>query len=145
MPTVLYAEDDRDCRELFAFVLRLENYYVYEAMNGAQAVQIVRDERPDLVVLDARMPMMSGYDAAQIIGREAPHIPILFLSSRGLHHEVQKAFECGPNVVDYLLKPVTPSELMQRVRQVLQDARTQGLEAIRHESLAREGIGYVQL
>ena len=48
MPIILYAEDDRDTRELFAFVLRMSNFTVYEARNGAQAVQIVRDEPIDL-------------------------------------------------------------------------------------------------
>jgi CheY-like chemotaxis protein len=144
MPTVLYAEDDRDCRELFAFMLRQYNYQVYEAINGAQAVQIVRDGPIDLVILDVRMPMMTGYDAARMIGKEAPHIPIMFLSAKGLHHEVQKAFDCGRTVVDYLVKPVTPDQLVQRVDQILQDARILGLETVRQESLAREELVYVR-
>ncbi len=144
MPTILYAEDDRDCRELFAFVLRQHDYQVYEAINGAQAVQIVRDEPIDLVILDVRMPMMTGYDAARMIGKEAPHVPIMFLSAKGLQREVQKAFDCGPMVVDYLVKPVTPDQLVQRVDEVLQVARTQGLEAVRQESLTREELAYVR-
>lgn len=143
MSTVLYAEDDRDCRELFAFMLRQHNYQVYEAINGAQAVQIVRDEPIDLVILDVRMPMMTGYDAARMIGNEAPHIPIMFLSAKGLQREVQKAFDCGPMVVDYLVKPVTPDQLVRRVDQILEDARTLGLEVVRQQSLAREELAYV--
>ena len=144
MPTVLYAEDDRDCRELFAYTLRLHDYDVYEAINGAQAVQIVRDEPVDLVILDVRMPMMTGYDAARMIAGEAPHIPIMFLSAKGLQREVQTAFGCGPTVVDYLVKPVSPDQLVGRVDQVLQVSRTAGLEAVRQESLAREENVYVQ-
>jgi two-component system OmpR family response regulator len=145
MPTILYAEDDRDCRELFAYVLRQKDYQVYEAINGAQAVQIVRDEPIDLVILDVRMPMMTGYDAARMIGKEAPHIPIMFLSAKGLQREVQKAFDCGPMVVDYLVKPVTPDQLVWRVDEILRVARTQGLEAVRQQSLAREELAYVRL
>jgi two-component system OmpR family response regulator len=144
MPTILYAEDDRDCRELFAYVLRQKDYHVYEAINGAQAVQIVRDEPIDLVILDVRMPMMTGYDAARMIGKEAPHIPIMFLSAKGLQREVQKAFDCGPMVVDYLVKPVTPDQLVWRVDEILKVARTQGLEAVRQQSLAREELAYVR-
>ncbi len=143
MPTILYAEDDRDCRELFAYVLRQKEYQVYEAINGAQAVQIVRDEPIDLVILDVRMPMMTGYDAARMIGKEAPHIPIMFLSAKGLQREVQQAFDCGPMVVDYLVKPVTPDHLVWRVDEILRVARTQGLEAVRQQSLAREELAYV--
>ena len=138
MPTVLYAEDDRDCRELFAFILRLNDYQVYEAINGAQAVQMVRDEPIDLVILDVRMPMMTGYDAARMIGLEAPNIPIMFLSAKGLQREVQTAFDSGPTVVDYLVKPVTPDELVRRVDQILQASRAVGLDVVRKESLARE-------
>ena len=143
MPTILYAEDDRDCRELFAFVLRQHDYQVYEALNGAQAVQIVREEPIDLVILDVRMPMMTGYDAARMIGNEAPHIPIMFLSAKGLNHEVRKAFDSGPTVVDYVVKPVTPDQLLVRVGQILQDARAVGLEAVRQHSLAREEMVYI--
>lgn len=144
MPTVLYAEDDRDCRELFAFMLRQHDYQVYEAINGAQAVQIVRDEPVDLVILDVRMPMMTGYDAAKMITSEAPHIPIVFLSAKGLQREVQMAFDCGPTVVDYLIKPVTPDQLVERVDRILQDALVLGLEAVRRGTLAREEMVYVQ-
>jgi CheY-like chemotaxis protein len=144
MPTVLYAEDDRDCRELFAFMLRQHDYLVYEAINGAQAVQIVRDEPIDLVILDVRMPMMTGYDAARMIGKEAPHIPIVFLSAKGLQREVRTAFDCGPTVVDYLLKPVTPDQLVQRVDQILESTDVLGLEAVRRESLAREELVHMQ-
>jgi two-component system OmpR family response regulator len=144
MPTILYAEDDRDCRELFAYVLRQKEYKVYEAINGAQAVQIVRDEPIDLVILDVRMPMMTGYDAARMIGKDAPHIPIMFLSAKGLQREVQQAFDCGPMVVDYLVKPVTPDQLVWRVDEILRVARTRGLEAVRQQSLAREELAYVQ-
>ena len=144
MTTVLYAEDDRDCRELFAFTLRQHEFQVYEATNGAQAVQIVRDEPIDLVILDVRMPMMTGYDAARMIGDESPEIPIMFLSAKGLQREVQTAFDCGSSVVDYLVKPVSPDQLVQRVDQILQVSRTAGLQAVRRESLAREQAVFVQ-
>lgn len=144
MPTILYAEDDRDCRELFAYVLRQSGHQVYEAINGAQAVQIVRDEPIDLVILDVRMPMMSGYDAARMIGNEASHIPIVFLSAKGLQREVQMAFDCGPMVVEYLLKPVTPDQLVWRVEEILEVTHIRGLAAVRRQSLAREELAHVR-
>ena len=70
MANILYAEDDRDCRELFAFALRQKDHKVHEAINGAQAVQIVREEAIDLALLDVRMPMVTGYDTARIIAQE---------------------------------------------------------------------------
>ena len=137
MPTILYAEDDRDCRELFSFVLRQKDFTVYEANNGAQAVQIVREEPIDLVILDVRMPMMSGYDAARLITREAPDTPIIFLSAKGLNREVDKGFNSGFLVVDYLIKPVSPEQLVKRVMEVLSECKKRGLETVREKSLAQ--------
>ena len=137
MSTILYAEDDRDARELFAFVLRMQNHTVYEARNGAQAVQIARDEPVDLVILDVRMPMMTGFDAARIIAREMPHIPVAFLSARGMSRDIQKGFACGEMVVDYIVKPISPDEFLARVNRVLVNVPTQGIDAIRAENLSQ--------
>ncbi len=138
MANILYAEDDRDCRELFAFALRQNRHRVHEAINGAQAVQIVREEPIDLVILDIRMPMMTGYDAARIIAKEAPEIPVVFLSAKGMRREVSLAFECGPMTVAYLVKPISPGQLVDRVVAILEDCRIRGLAAVREENMARE-------
>ncbi len=138
MSRILYAEDDRDCRELFAFALRQQKHQVYEARNGAQAVQIVREESIDLAILDVRMPMMTGYDAARIIAKEAPDIPVIFLSAKGMRREISMAFDCGPMVVDYLIKPILPDQLVDRVESLIQACRIHGMQAIREENMARE-------
>lgn len=138
MANILYAEDDRDCRELFAFALRQKEHRVHEAINGAQAVQIVREEPIDLVILDVRMPMMTGYDAARVIAREAPDIPVMFLSAKGMRREITTAFECGPMTVDYLIKPISPQQLVSRVEDILEACRVRGIAAVREENMARE-------
>jgi len=138
MANILYAEDDRDVRELFAFALRHKNHKVHEAINGAQAVQIVREESIDLIILDARMPMVTGYDAARIIAEEGAEIPIMFLSARGMRREVEMAFECGPMVVDYLIKPIPPDQLVDRVERMIDSCRSRGIASVREENMARE-------
>lgn len=138
MANILYAEDDRDCRELFAFSLRYKEHKVHEAINGAQAVQIVREEAIDLVILDVRMPMMTGYDAARVIAKDNSNIPVIFLSAKGMHREVSMAYDCGPAVVDYLIKPISPQQLIYRVDDILESCRVHGIERVREESLARE-------
>lgn len=138
MSNILYAEDDRDCRELFAFALRHKGHAVHEARNGAQAVQIVREEPIDLIILDVRMPMVTGYEAARIIAGEHPDIPVMFLSAKGLRREVSMAYDAGPMVVDYLIKPVAPDELVARVESIIDGCRTRGIEAVRKENMARE-------
>ncbi|HMQ51362.1 MAG TPA: response regulator [Anaerolineae bacterium] len=138
MANILYAEDDRDCRELFAFALRQQDHKVHEAINGAQAVQILREEPIDLVILDARMPMTTGYDAARIIAKESPNTPVIFLSARGMHREINMAFECGPMVVDYLVKPLSPQQLVDQVEYLIKACEIRGLTPVREENMARE-------
>ena len=138
MANILYAEDDRDCRELFAFSLRQKEHKVHEAINGAQAVQIVREEPIDVAILDVRMPMMTGYDAARIISKEGPDIPIVFLSAKGLRREVTMGFECGSAVVDYLIKPITPQQLVDRIEDIVENCRVRGIETVREENMSRE-------
>lgn len=137
MPTILYAEDDRDCRELFAFVLRQGGYHVIEAVNGAQAVQLVRDEHVDLAIFDVRMPMMTGYEAAKKLAEEEPDLPVMFLSAKGLDREVDWGFQASPMVVDYLIKPITPEKLLARVTDLLEGCQRRGSEAVRAESMAQ--------
>ena len=138
MANILYAEDDRDCRELFAYALRLKEHKVFEAINGAQAVQIVREEAIDLVLLDARMPMVTGYDAARIIANERPNLPVVFLSARGMRREVDLAYTSGPMVVNYLVKPIPPMQLVDVVEDIIESCRIRGLDAVREENMARE-------
>lgn len=138
MANILYAEDDRDCRELFAFALRQHDHTVHEAINGAQAVQIVREESIDLVLLDARMPMVTGYDAARIIAKERPDLPVVFLSARGMRREVTLAFDSGSMVVDYLIKPISPQQLVDTVESIIESCRIRGIDSVRQENMARE-------
>ena len=138
MANILYAEDDRDCRELFAFALRCNNHKVHEAINGAQAVQIVREEDIDLVILDARMPMATGYDAARMIAKEKPNTPVVFLSARGMRREVTMAFDSGPLVVDYLIKPISPQQMVETIENIVESCRIRGIDSVREENMARE-------
>ena len=138
MATILYAEDDRDCRELFAFALRYHDHKVHEALNGAQAVQIAREEPVDIILLDARMPMVTGYDAARILAKEKPNIPVIFLSARALRREVTMAFDSGPMIVDYMIKPISPDNLVDRVEGLIDACRIRGITSVREENMARE-------
>jgi CheY-like chemotaxis protein len=138
MLNILYAEDDRDCRELFSYVLRQRGHRIHEAINGAQAIQIVREELIDLVILDTRMPMMTGYDAARLIADEAPGLPIAFFSAKGMHKEISLAFASSRMVIDYLVKPVMPNQIVDWVENILQECRVQGVATIRQENMARE-------
>lgn len=135
MATILYAEDERDIRELFAIVLRQRGHTVLEATNGAQAVQLAREEAIDLVLLDVRMPLMTGYDAARRIFETCPTLPIVFLSVKDLPQDIRKAFDCGAMVVDYLVKPIDIAHFEKRLQQVLEQCHIEGPAVVREQSL----------
>jgi DNA-binding response OmpR family regulator len=119
MPRILIAEDEKDIRELIAFTLRFAGFDVLLATNGVEAVEVAEAERPDLVILDVRMPRMSGYEACRRL-KENPQtasLPIVFLSAKGQDSEIQQGLESGAE--EYILKPFAPDELIQQVRDIL--------------------------
>ncbi len=119
MAKILIAEDERDIRDLVAFTLRFAGHEVVTAANGEEAVAQVPRENPDLILMDVRMPRMTGYEACRII-KTNPNlrdIPIVFLSAKGQESEIQTGMEAGAE--EYLLKPFAPDQLTDRVKAIL--------------------------
>jgi DNA-binding response OmpR family regulator len=119
MAKIVIAEDEPDIRDLIAFTLRFAGYEVVAGANGAEAVQLALREIPDLVMLDVRMPKMTGYEACKQIKSEPTlkHIPVVFLSAKGQESEIQIGMEAGAE--EYLLKPFAPDQLTERIRSIL--------------------------
>ncbi len=119
MTKILIAEDERDIRDLITFTLRFANYDVVAASNGEEAVTLARQEVPDLILMDVRMPRMTGYEACALIKAEPnlKDIPIIFLSAKGQDSEVQAGLQAG--AVEYLLKPFAPDQLTARIQAIL--------------------------
>lgn len=120
-PLILIAEDERDIRELIVITLELAGFDVVEVTNGAEAVQKAEEMMPDLILLDVRMPKMTGYEACKVLKAEVKtsDIPIVFLSAKGQEAEVNTGLELGAS--DYFLKPFAPDELIERVNRILTD------------------------
>ena len=119
MAKILIAEDERDIRDLITFTLRFAGHDVVAAANGEEAVQKALKEKPDLVLMDVRMPRMTGYEACKKMKSEESikHIPIIFLSAKGQDSEVTAGLDAG--AVEYILKPFSPDQLTERVRTIL--------------------------
>jgi two-component system alkaline phosphatase synthesis response regulator PhoP len=119
MTKILIAEDERDIRDLITFTLRFANYEVVAASNGEEAVSLAKQEVPDLILMDVRMPRMTGYEACAAIKAETKlkDIPIIFLSAKGQDAEIQAGLEVG--AVEYLLKPFAPDQLTARIETIL--------------------------
>lgn len=119
MTKILVAEDERDIRELIAFTLRFAGFDVTLAKNGAEAVDMVEAQDPDLIILDVRMPKMTGYEACRKI-KENPRTkdtPVMILSAKGQEVEIQQGLESGAD--EYILKPFVPDELVAQVKGIL--------------------------
>ena len=118
-PVILVAEDERDIRELITFTLQLSGFNVVEAANGEEAIARAADSNPDLILLDVRMPKMTGYEACKMLKSTegTKHIPIVFLSAKGQETEVNTGLELGAE--EYFLKPFAPDELSARVNKIL--------------------------
>ena len=120
MAKILIAEDERDIRDLVAFTLRFAGYEVVAVENGAEAVEAAPIEMPDLILMDVRMPRMTGYEACQTIKADdrVKHIPVVFLSAKGQDSEIQAGINAGAS--EYLLKPFAPMELTEKIRELLE-------------------------
>ncbi len=122
MAKIVIAEDEPDIRDLITFTLQFAGHQVIATANGAEAVQAVEKEHPDLVLMDVRMPKMSGYEACRALKNnpETANVPVVFLSAKGQESEVQEGLAAG--AIAYILKPFSPDELISRVQEILQSA-----------------------
>ncbi|MCB0103834.1 MAG: response regulator [Anaerolineales bacterium] len=119
MARILIAEDEPDIRELVAFTLRFAGHEVIPTSNGEEAYEKAQEIVPDLIMMDVRMPKMTGYDACRAM-KQTPaikDIPVVFLSAKGQDSEIQVGLEAGAE--EYLLKPFAPDQLVERVKIIL--------------------------
>jgi DNA-binding response OmpR family regulator len=119
MAKILIAEDERDIRDLITFTLRFAGHEVIATANGEDAYERALAEKPDLILMDVRMPRMTGYEACKRMKEEESikDIPVAFLSAKGQETEINTGLEVG--AVEYILKPFSPDQLTERVKVIL--------------------------
>jgi CheY-like chemotaxis protein len=122
---ILVAEDERDIREFLAMALEVSDFHVVEARNGEEAIALAASHTPDLILLDIRMPKVTGFQACEALKSDpnTKDIPIIFLSAYANHDEIQQGLALGAD--EYLTKPIGPDVLTQRVTDVLRQSRPQ--------------------
>ena len=118
-PLILVAEDERDIRELIVITLQIAGFRVVDVPNGEEAVKKATEITPDLILMDVRMPKMTGFEACKALKREekTQDIPIIFLSAKGREGEISTGLELGAE--EYFLKPFAPDDLIRRVNRIL--------------------------
>ncbi len=116
---ILVVDDEPRYVRLMEANLETEGYQVIKAYDGQQAVEIVADQSPDLVLLDIMMPVLDGFAACERI-REFSSVPIIVVTAKGEEQERVRGLDLGAD--DYIVKPFSATELMARVRAVLRRA-----------------------
>ena len=123
MEKILIIEDDRATRKALRQLFETEEYSVAVAPDGIQGLEAFRQDRPQFVILDLRMPKMRGQDVCRALRDADPEIPILVLTSAT--DEVNRVLLLEMGADDYVTKPFSPRELLARVRAVLRRSRPQ--------------------
>ena len=114
---ILVAEDDHAIRTLITTKLKQENYTIYTAENGEDALSVMEKHQVDLLISDIMMPVMDGYSLVKAL-RETKHtLPILMITAKSQLESLEEAFTLG--VDDYMVKPIRLEELALRVRALL--------------------------
>lgn len=118
--TILIIEDDKFLRELIVQKLLKEGYETFEAIDGEDGIKKVREEKPDLVLLDLILPGIDGFEVLSKM-KEEPQIssiPVIILSNLGQREDVEKGLGLG--AVDYLIKAhFTPGDIIEKIKKVL--------------------------
>ena len=113
---ILIVDDETLIREVIKEYCLKENYNVYEASNGIEAVDYVKNKDIDLIIMDIMMPKMDGYSSIKEI-KKIKDIPCLVLSARKEEFDKLAGFELG--IDDYMTKPFSPKELIARIKAIL--------------------------
>ena len=120
---ILIADDEPNQLELMSFNLSNAGYSIIKAANGKEAIELIENHSPDLIILDWMMPKMSGIDVCRTLRSrsETKQIPIIILSARSEDSDKSLGLDTGAD--DYISKPFSPKELISRVKALLRRAR----------------------
>ena len=119
VPLILIVDDNLDAREMYGTFLQQEGFRWAEAVNGQDALTQTRLERPSLILMDAMMPRMDGWEAVKVLKQDATtrHIPLIMLTAHAFDEHRERAVQAGAD--GFLAKPVLPDQLAAEIRRVL--------------------------
>jgi CheY-like chemotaxis protein len=120
--TVMIIEDEPEAAELFGEMMRVNGFRVLKMFSSAPAIPLIKQEKPDVIILDVMMPDISGLEVLRYMRREPElvSIPVIVVSAKSMPGDIKIGLEAGASI--YLTKPVGFLDLKQAVEQVLQKA-----------------------
>ncbi len=116
---ILIVDDEPDVVEILRYNLVKENYHVFKAYNGMEAIDLAIKNNPDLIIMDIRMPGISGIETCRklrLIG-SLKNTPVLFLTADSDEYTMMNAFEAGAN--HFITKPIRPSILLEMIHELI--------------------------
>jgi len=140
---ILIVDDEAPIREMIKLALELDGNICFEAGSALEAMQIVVDERPDLVLLDWMMPEVSGLDFLRRLKREegTQDIPVIMLTAKAEEQSAVNGLDAGAE--DYITKPFRPRELSSRIRAILRrSSQAKGKGVLQVEGLRLDMVGH---
>lgn len=120
---ILIADDDQNIRQLLKMYLEKEDYEVFEAIDGEDAVRMFDKENPDLILLDVMMPKLDGWQVCREL-RKKTECPIIMITAKGETFDKVLGLELGAD--DYVVKPFEPKEIIARIKAVMRRTGKQG-------------------
>ena len=140
MFTLLFVEDDESIRTALRLALEDEGYSVIEAADGESGISLFNQASPDLVLLDLRLPDISGFEVCRAL-RRASIVPIIMVTAQTDTSDLVSGFDAGAD--DYVTKPVVPKELTARVKAALR--RTQSNDFTNNSNRSLSKIGNIEI
>lgn len=139
VPKILIVEDDPAVRLSLRITCQREGFAIVEAGSGQDALRLVTQEKPDLVLLDLLLPDMNGLDVCRALRQQSSALPIIMLTAK--NEEIDKVVGLELGADDYVTKPFSPRELVARIRAVLRRAqlRADAASQARQEGALRFG------
>ena len=131
MFSILVAEDDHAIRTLITTKLKQENYTIYIAENGEEALSLMEKHQVDLLISDIMMPVMDGYALVKALRETKYTLPILMITAKSQLESLEEAFKLG--VDDYMVKPIRLAELVLRVQALLRRAQLETQKVLHFE------------
>jgi len=120
---VLIIDDHEEIRELVSVTLRGTEFEVLKASGGRKGIQLAREQKPDVILLDIIMPEIDGFTVSNFIKQipDTEDIPIIFLSAKETKEGLNIALKQG--AVDYIIKPFSPNDLLTRLRRAIESKK----------------------
>ena len=116
--TILIVEDEIKIRNVISMYLKKEGFSVLQTGNGLEALTLVNEERPDLIILDIMLPGLSGYEVCKRVksNEDTKNIYIIILSAKGQESEKSKGYKVGADM--YETKPFSPKQLVKKIKRI---------------------------